>query len=196
MRELPVLGSLKELVDPLLSWLPIWLHSLLWAILVLLLCFALLLVTVRYVLPWLAEHLREPLGVAVEGAAALLLLPEYLATLVLRRRRVTIPNAVYTYDEAIIGLARAGRWISERTLATLGRSNKLPRPAVAMLLVVLALLWNFSYCNGLGKSCRMPVSQWYGQVQTAMAPERSAKPKPCPTKKGSKKKGRCASADD
>lgn len=157
--DLPVLEHVKGVVDPMLTWAPDWLHAVIWATVVFSLLYGLLLWLVRSVLPWTGRVLPRPFDTAINGMGVVLILPEYLVTLALRRFQVDVPGLLIGYGDlvqtAIAGSQRAAR----SALVGLGQLNRLSNRVIALLLLLLFVTWNGTYCNGRGR-CENPVSSW------------------------------------
>lgn len=192
--RLPLLGVIKQGTDPLLSWLPVWLHAVVWAFLVNALVYVVLYALIRHVLPWLSTALSEPARRLAELGGALLLLPEYASTRLLRRSGRTVPSVVFGYGDAVQGMVGGGQKLAESVLTAAGRLKGTSRSAIVALLLVLAVAWDGSYCVGQGAGCVIPTSEWAHSVSRAVdkpSPAPTPCPKPKKKKQGSKKPKGC-----
>jgi hypothetical protein len=163
--DLPLLGALKQGLDPLLGWSPDWIHSAVWTFVVYGLGLGLLTFMVRRVLPWAGRVLQEPVATLLNGLGITLVLPEYVTTRTFRRLDRRVPRALFGYGDAIqslvLGAQRAARGMLSGLSGARGLSTRLL--ALAMLLVLAA--WNGTYCNERGQGCQVPSSEWADSVE-------------------------------
>lgn len=92
-------------------------------------------------LPWLVEKLARLLLVLVEGAASLLLLPEYFITKQLRQNGHHPLPGTYTFGDIlqrIVGLIHAG---TAKLANILKKQWRLQKRLVVLIFAVPILLW-------------------------------------------------------
>jgi hypothetical protein len=184
----PGLQLLKKATDPVLSATPDWLHAVLWAVIVMIVLYAVLLWLCRHALPWISKVLTPPLRVVIEFGGVALILPGYVASTLMRRTRAGVPGFLFAYDDLVHNGTRACHWTAAMFLRLLTGLRRTSRLALVVLLAVMVGLWDITYCAGAGEGCTIPTSQWIRQVSQAVdSPEPAPKPTPCPKKKHSKK---------
>ena len=108
------------------------------------------------VVPLLGAALAGPLVALVKALNFMLLLPQLAFT---AGGRTPSPR-VYAYG---VGVERASDAAVEgvrRLPPTLEPLRRFPRKAMLLVVTVLFLLWNWSYCPGSDASCVSPISQW------------------------------------
>lgn len=181
--EVPGLNQLKRAVDPALSGMPDWLHSMVWATLAMLLLYVVLLWLLRHGLPWASTTFTTPVRTVVETCGIALLLPGYLASTLIRRLGGRVPGVMFMYDDLVQSTTRAAHWTAAAVLRVPFRLRKTSKSTLAVALIAVAILWDVTYCTGAGQGCTIPTTQWMNSVSRAFeSPERNSKPKPCPTK--------------
>lgn len=158
--ELPLLQHVKGALEPLLTWAPEWLRALVWALVVFGLLFGLGSWMVRNVLPWLGRVLQQPVATALDACGIVLVLPEYLVTLTLRRMGHSVPGAVVGYGELVQSAVGGVQGALRSALSGLGHLSRVSNRVVALLLLLLLVSWNGTYCNGRGSACVTPTSEW------------------------------------
>ena len=186
-------------------WLVSWIPSARWqdvlALPLLIVLVILGLIVLVRLLP-VVDRILRPLGdgLAIVGGL-LLLLPEYTATVLVRRAGRVPWGLAFTYGEAVESVVLAGRRASAAGLAGFVRERKPRRWLMLVALVVIVLSGNSSSCPGPATGCTRPLPAWWQQTTTAVGdlvsadkPKPTVRPtpspaaKPTPTKKPVKKK--------
>ena len=157
--DLPVLEHVKGVVEPMLTWAPEWLRATVWAALVFALLFGLLLWLVHTVLPWAGRVLPDLVAAALNGVGVVLVLPEYLATAALRRLDVGVPGVLFGYGDLVQTLVTGAQRATRSGLTGLSQLSRLSKRVVALMLLLVFVTWNGTYCNGRGR-CENPVGNW------------------------------------
>lgn len=184
-------------------WLVSWIPSARWQdvvalpLLIVLLLIA-LIVLVR-LLPVIDRILR-PLGNGLATLVGLLLLlPEYLGTVLIRRTGRAPWGLAFTYGEAVEDVVLAGRRLSAAGFAGFFRERKARKWLMLTALLVTVLWGNFHSCPDTANACTRPLAAWWQQTTTAVSgltsddkpvPAVSRHPspaKPAPSKKPTKK---------
>jgi hypothetical protein len=165
----PGLGPIKTGIDPLLSWLPGWAHSAVWAVIVYVVLLVLLTIAVRKVIPWIAEQLAQPVGMLINGVGIMCVLPEYVFTSSLRKLHRPAPAVAFGYSEVVRGVTGGVQRVASIVFAGLRALHRTPLLLLALVLVLLFLSWDGAYCVGSGRGCTVPTTQWVRSVSVAFA---------------------------
>jgi hypothetical protein len=181
--QVPGLGQIKHTVDPALSGMPDWLHSVVWAVLVIALLYVVLLWLVRRGLPWFATVIAVPVRTMVEFGGVVFLLPGYLLSSALRRKGREVPGVMFMYDEFVQHATKACHWTAAALLSLPAVFRKASRWAIVAALAVLVGLWDVTYCTGAGPGCTQPTSQWMHSVAASFGGSAPTPKKTC-AKKG------------
>ena len=182
-----------ELSGWLLSWLDADLRTALAVpLMIVLLLFALSMI-VR-LLP-VIDRLLAPLGTGLAMLLGMLmLLPEYLCTVALRRQNRPPPGIFHTYGDGVVGLVHLGTRVSRAGLAGFTRDGGVRRALILLALVLIVAVGNANSCPPETSSCMSPLTTWWNQTKTLIAGEGAAagdtvndeepSRKPTPTKAG------------
>jgi hypothetical protein len=177
----------------LLSWLdPEWQTALAVPLLIILLLLA--LTAIVRLLP-VVDRVLAPLG---SGLALLIgmviLLPEYLSTVVLRRQKRAPPGFFYTYGDGVAGFVHLGERISKAGLTGFTRTGAARKLLILFALIVMVAVGNANNCGPQAPGCSPPLTAWWSQTKTLFdgdtPPPAKAKPTKKPTKKPAPKKTR------
>ncbi|GAA2392351.1 hypothetical protein [Dactylosporangium salmoneum] len=172
-------------------WLVSWVPSAQWQnFLALPLLIALLLLTLIAVVQLLpvVDRVLRPLGsgLAILGGL-LLLLPEYLVTVLVRRAGRAPWGIAFTYGEAVEQVVLAGRRVSAAGLAGFFRERRPRNWMILIALVAIVLSGNFSSCPDPAAGCTRPLPAWWQQATTVVGdlmpeadPTPSVSPAPSP----------------
>jgi hypothetical protein len=152
-----------------------------------------LIVLVR-LLP-MVDRVLGPLGAGLAILLGMvLLLPEYLCTLVLRRRHRVPPGIFYTYGGAVSGLVHVGQRISHAGLTgftQLGAARKL---LILVSLTLIVAAGNANSCAPQTSRCSPPLTAWWSQTKALFesdtTPPATTRPTKKPTRKPTPKKTR------
>jgi len=176
-------------------WLVSWVPSDRWqdvlALPLLIMFVTLGLIVLVRLLP-VVDRILRPLGnglVTVSGL--LLLLPEYGATLLLRRVGRVPWGLAFTYGEAVENVVLAGRRVSAAGLAGFFRERRSRKPLILIALLGIVLWGNFSSCPGAAAGCTRPLAAWWQQTTTAVGdllPSDDPTPTPTPVRPSPTKK--------
>ena len=162
--ELPVLGRMREGIDPFLEWAPSPIRSAIWALVVFVLLLVALNLVVRIVLPWLGRLAPGPVDLVVNVIGMMLVLPEYVATMLLLRAERDVPNVMFEYGDAVQGVVAGTQRVSRSSLSTLTQLRKVSKGWLVVILLVTFAVWDGLYCSGRTTSCRMPTTEWTDSV--------------------------------
>lgn len=183
----------------LVSWIPSarWQDVLALPLLIVLVLVA-LIVLVRLI-P-VVDRILRPLGNGLATVGGLLLLlPEYVAT-VLARRSGRVPwGLAFTYGEAVENAVLAGRRVSAAGLAGFFQERRARRWLILLTLLTIVLWGNFNSCPEAAGACTRPLAAWWHQTTRAFRDLKAddglsptiiptpSRPKPTPIKKPAKK---------
>ncbi|GAA1740337.1 hypothetical protein [Luedemannella helvata] len=178
-------------------WLVSWIPSARWRdVIALPLLIALLLIAFGVLirlLPVVDRILRLLGGGLATVAGLLLLLPEYLTTMLLRRAGRSPWGLAFAYGDAVEHTVLAGRRLSAAGLAGFFEDRSTRRWLMLAALLVTVLWGNFTSCPATTDTCTRPITVWWQQTSTVFsdrtpdeAPPRKPA-KPTPTKKPAKK---------
>ncbi|WP_160097248.1 hypothetical protein [Kibdelosporangium aridum] len=161
LTDFPVVGGVVQAADSLLRDLniPLWLAQVVELAGLLLLLHVLLTQVFRRVLPWLAPLLDEALAWTFDRIAMLLLVPELVSTRIRTRKGKPPLSTAYTYGDSVVSLANAAKSVAHVVLDVLPRMRTAPPLVPAMLVFVIALVWNSETCTG--DPCVSPATQWF-----------------------------------
>ncbi|MEV4636936.1 hypothetical protein AB0J80_06240 [Actinoplanes sp. NPDC049548] len=112
------------------------------------------------------DHIVRPVVAAATSATGLLLLvPEYLVTVVIRRAGRRPPAALHLYDDGVEGLVGLGMRASRTGLSGLTTDRRLRRLLVVVVVGATLVVSNGSSCaDASTPSCRKPVASWWEQT--------------------------------
>lgn len=176
-----------ELSRWLLSWLDAdWQAVLAVPLLVVLLVLA--LTALVRLLPAI-DRVLAPVGAGLALLLGLvMLLPEYLCTVALRRRGRPPPGIFYTYGDGVEGLVHLGERVSRAGLAGFARGDGTRKLLILVALVLILAAGNANGCAPPPSSrCDPPLTAWWSQTRTLFAGETPPPARPQPTKKPTRK---------
>jgi hypothetical protein len=171
-------------------WLLSWLDADWQTALAVPLLIGLLLVAVMVIVRLLpvVDRVIGPLG---SGLATLLgmvvLLPEYLCTVVLRRCGRAPPGFFHTYGDAVMGLVLLGHRVSRAGLTGFTSSSGVRKLLILTAVGVIVVAGNAQSCPSQAARCNPPLKAWWNQTKTIFVDEPPTPPKPKTTKKPTKK---------
>jgi hypothetical protein len=168
LTELPLLGGVVEVVNSLLTDLgfPLPLAESLELVGLLILLYVLVAQLLRRVLPWLATVLQPVVDRLLDGAMALMLVPELLVTRIRVRTGKPPFGAAYAYGDGIVGLTDGMRAVARVVLSAVPRLNRAPRAVSVILVVLTALIWNHTTCTGdQAGVCVSPAAHWITEME-------------------------------
>lgn len=135
------------------------------------------------------DRVVGPLGAGVASALGMLvLLPEYLVTIALRRSGRRPPAILHTYGDGIHNAVLMGHRVAKAGLAGFTRERRTRRLVILVALVAILFVGNAQSCPAGAAGCTRPVSAWWTRT-TAMfgatppvvvSPTKPAAPKPKP----------------
>ncbi len=178
-----------ELSRWLLSWLgPEWQAVLAIPLLV---CLLLLAVMILVRLLPAVDRVIGPVGSGLSTLVGMLLLvPEYLCTMVLRRTKRVPPGFFHTYGEGVVNLVSIGHRVSRAGLTGFTRGNGARKALILTAVAIILAVGNAQSCPQQAARCAPPLSAWWSQTKAMFADEPPAPVKPKPTKKPAPKKTR------
>lgn len=162
--DLPLMGELRDIVLGPVADAPLWVQSLVWAVV----AFAALLGTamlfVRFGFPFLARILPRPLSRLIDVVGVVLVAPEFGLTTVVRWLGQPLPRSLISYGDAVHQGVVAAETLTRRGLHHLHKLRTTSLPVIALALLGLTGAWNYKYCSGRDRACETPTSEWASSV--------------------------------
>ena len=154
------------------GWLLSWLDPDLRTALAVPLLFLLLLIALTVIIRLLpaVDRVLAPVGAGLSMLLGMLMLfPEYLCTLALRRQNRTPPGIFHTYGDGVVGLVHLGMRVSRAGLTGFTREKRVRRSLIAVVLALIVFVGNANSCPGQASACSPPLSTWWIQTKALLA---------------------------
>lgn len=168
--DVPLLGTVVGKLDEAIAevGLPLWLRAFVEIVLTGVLCFFLLRLLLRRVVPWLAEAAVRPTLAVTEVARATLLLPDLAVSTAVRRFGRVPPEPVHTYGSMVMAVVDGVQSATRVVLPKLAEVRRLNGVVLLIVLVAGFLFWNSQAC-ATPSPCVSPVTAWKTSLDTWVA---------------------------
>lgn len=134
------------------------------------------------------DRLIGPLGAGLSVALGLLaLVPEYLATALVRRSGRTPAWFLFLYGEVVDLLVGAGRKAFRTGLTPLVRQRRTRRWAATLGVLAIVGLGNVGACPDPQGACRTPVGTWWQHTTALLGSGHSGPANPVPPDRPTRK---------
>ncbi|MFI7599133.1 hypothetical protein [Actinoplanes sp. NPDC049681] len=172
-----------DLVRPLLSDLPPQWQTVL-ALPLLVTALVVVVTIVANSMPAVDRLLRPAVVAATSVLGLLLLVPEYLATIAIRRAGRRPPAVIHLYDDGVEGLVGLGMRAGRTGLSALTRDRRLRRLLIVVTVGSILVVSNGASCaQAPAPACRKPVASWWEQTTRLVTDDEAPAVKPKPAKK-------------
>lgn len=160
VSDVPLLGDLLGKLDEAVTQVgfPLWLRAFLEIVLTGIVCFYLLRLITRHLLPWAATVLVRPVCAIVDAVCAMLLLPDFAISMAIRRLGRVPPEPVHTYGSVVMTMTDGVRSAVNFLVPGLSVARRANGFALTVVLVAGFLIWNHETCAA--SPCVTPVTAW------------------------------------